>query len=51
MEGDSAFLIKEENVSEEDINETIETLEILYESSTRKEKQDIKEAIEVLKMI
>jgi hypothetical protein len=51
MEGDSAHLIKEEKLTEKEINETIETLEILYESSTRKEKKDIKEAIEVLKMI
>ena len=51
MEGDSAHLIKEEKLTEKEINETIETLEILYESSTKKEKQDIKEAIEVLKMI
>jgi hypothetical protein len=51
MEGDSAHLIKEEKLTEKEINETIETLEILYKSSTRKEKQDIKEAIEVLKMI
>jgi hypothetical protein len=51
MEGDSAHLIKQEKLTEKEINETIETLEILYESSTKKEKQDIKEAIEVLKMI
>jgi hypothetical protein len=51
MEGDSAYLVKEKIVSQEDINETIETLEILYESATTKEKQDIKEAIEVLKML
>jgi hypothetical protein len=51
MEGDSAYLVKEDELSQEQINETIETLEILYESSTRKDKQDIKEAIEVLKML
>jgi hypothetical protein len=51
MEGDSAHLIKEKELSQEDINETIDTLEILYDSATRKEKQEIKQAIEVLKML
>jgi len=51
MEGDSAHLIKEEKLTEKEINETIETLEILYDSATRIEKKEIKEAIEVLKML
>jgi len=51
MEGDSAHLIKEKELSQEDINETIETLEILYDSAKRSEKREIKEAIEILKMI
>jgi hypothetical protein len=51
MEGDSAHLIKEEELSQENIKEAIETLEILSSTATRKEKQDIKEATEVLKML
>ena len=56
MEGDSATIIIEEEIiieelNQEDISEAIETLEILYSTATKKEKQDIIEAIEGLKML